>query len=214
MHETPGTDVSGGENGGVPLGFGGLYASVGDHIGHFYQTGEERTNLVVSFLRAGLEAGEKCMYFMNPGTRQELEDGLADAGIPVKAVMDSGQLIIGEGEDEPKKMRAALASALTEIPGAFPLLRWGGDMTWSLGKIPTTEKLMEWETHCNVIENPRVVFLCQYDLTAFRGDVVMDALKTHPLCVVGNIIHENPYYEEPEAFLEELRGRAPRAMAS
>ncbi len=43
MEENPGTDVSGGENGRVPMGFGGLYASVGDHIGHFYQTGEERT---------------------------------------------------------------------------------------------------------------------------------------------------------------------------
>ncbi len=169
---------------------------------------------MVSFLRAGLEAGEKCMYFMNPGTRQELEDGLADAGIPVKVVMDSGQLVIDEGQDEPKKMQAALASALTEIPGAFPLLRWGGDMTWSLGKLPTTEILMEWETHCNVIENPRAVFLCQYDLTAFRGDVVMDALKTHPLCVVSNAIHQNPYYEKPEVFLDELRHRHSTVLAS
>ncbi len=214
MAENPGTDVSGGENGGVPMGFGGLFASVGDHIGHFYQTGEERTNLVVSFLRAGLEAGEKCMYFMNAGPRLELEDGLSDAGIPVNAVMDSGQLVIDEGQDEPKKMQAALASALTEIPGAFPLLRWGGDMTWSLGKLPTTEMLMEWETHCNVIENPRAVFLCQYDLTAFRGNVVMDAMKTHPLCVVSNVIHQNPYYEKPEVFLEELRHRDSTALTN
>ena len=128
--------------------------------------------------------------------------------------MDSGQLMIDEGQDEAKKMQDALASALGEIPGRFSLLRWGGDMTWSLGKLPTTEKLMEWETHCNVIENPRAVFLCQYDLTAFRGNVVMDAMKTHPLCVVGNVIHENPYYEKPQAFLEELRGRAPTALAS
>ncbi len=214
MHETPGTDVSGGESGRVPMGFGGLYASVGDHIGHFYQTGEERTSIVASFLRAGLETGEKCMYFMNPGPRQELEDGLADAGIPVKAVMDSGQLVIDEGEDDPKKMQAALASALGEIPGRFPLLRWGGDMTWSLGKLPTTEMLMEWETHCNVIENPRAVFLCQYDLTAFRGNVVMDAMKTHPLCVVSNVIHQNPYYEKPEVFLDELRHRHSTVLAS
>jgi len=199
---------------GSPWGLAVSIASVGDHIGHFYQTGEERTNLVVSFLRAGLEAGEKCMYFMNPGPRQELEDGLADAGIPLKAVMDSGELIVDEGADNPEAMQDALGSALAEIPGRFPLLRWGGDMTWALGKLPTTEMLMEWETHCNVIENPRAVFLCQYDLTAFRGNVVMDALKTHPLCVVSNAIHQNPYYEKPQAFLEELRRRAPTALAS
>lgn len=102
MRENPGTDVSGGEKGGVPMGFGGLYASAGDHLGHFYQTGEERTNLVVSFLSAGLEAGDKRMYFMNPGPRQELEDGLADAGIPVQAVMDSGRLVIDEDYEKPQ----------------------------------------------------------------------------------------------------------------
>ena len=55
------------------------------------------------------------MYFMNPGPRQELEDGLADAGIPVKAVMDSGHLIVDEGADNPEAMRDALGSALAEI---------------------------------------------------------------------------------------------------
>ena len=73
---------------------------------------------------------------------------------------------------------------------------------------------MEWETHCNVIESPRAVFLCQYDLTPFRGDVVMDALKTHPLCVVSNVIHQNPYYEKPEVFLDELRHRDSTVPAS
>ncbi len=73
---------------------------------------------------------------------------------------------------------------------------------------------MEWETHCNVIENPRAVFLCQYDLTAFRGNVVMDAMKTHPLCVVSNVIHQNPYYEKPEVFLDELRHRHSTVLAS
>ena len=66
---------------------------------------------------------------------------------------------------------------------------------------------MEWESHCNVIENARAVFLCQYDLATFLGNVVMDALKTHPICIVGNAIHENPFYEEPAVFLKELENR-------
>lgn len=66
---------------------------------------------------------------------------------------------------------------------------------------------MEWETMCNVIEGPPAVFLCQYDLTQFLGSVVIDALKTHPLCVVSSVIHKNPFYEKPELFLEGLRRR-------
>ncbi len=110
-------------------------------------------------------------------------------------------------------MQDTLGQALGEIGTRFPLLRWGGDMTWCLKKLPTTEKLMEWESHCNTIEQPPAVFLCQYELTAFLGSVVMDALKTHPLCVVSNAIHRNPYYQEPEAFLEHLRRRKPTPLA-
>ncbi len=195
--------------GGVSLGFGDLYAAAGDHIGHFYQTREEWKELLVPFIRTGLKAGEKCVYVISPGSgRQELKEALAVTGVDVDSALTSGQLMLDEGKREPEEMQEALDRALAEIPVKFPLLRWGGDMTWSLEKVPTTEKLMEWETHCNVIENPRAVFLCQYDLTAFAGNVVMDALRTHPLCVVSNVIHQNPYFEEPEVFLERLRCQA------
>ena len=63
------------------------------------------------------------------------------------------------------------------------------------------------------VENPAEVFLCQYELTAFLGTVVMDALKTHPICIISNVIHQNPYYEKPEVYLEELRRRNSTALA-
>ncbi len=198
----------------VDLGFGNLYASVGHHIGHFYQTREEWKNLAAPFLQTGLESGEKCMYFISAerGMR-ELRESLAAAGTDTEGVLKSGQLVLDEGKSDPKGMQDALQSALAEIPGKFPLLRWAGDMTWSLKKLPTAESLMEWETHCNTIENPPAVFLCQYDLRSFHGNVVMDALRTHPVCIISNVIHQNPYYETPEVYLEELRRRDTTALA-
>lgn len=80
-------------------------------------------------------------------------------------------------------------------------------MTWSLRQASTSEMLMVWETMCNTFENPPAVFLCQYDLAQFLGSVVIDALKTHPLCIIGSAIHQNPFYEQPEVFLEALRRR-------
>ncbi len=44
--------------------------------------------------------------------------------------------------------------------------------------------------------------------------VVMDALKARPLCIVRNVIPQNPRHEEPEAFLEELRQRDLTVLAS
>ena len=189
----------------VSLGFANLSAAVGDHIGHFFQTSEEWRAVLIPFLKNGLSDGHKCVYVMSPDhAQQEIEKSLADEGVDVAEVSASGQLVLEKGRTTPQAMRDWLAEAITDAEGRFPMTRWGGDMTWSLKKMPTSKMLMEWECMCNVIDAPPVVFLCQYDLTQFRGDVVIDAFKTHPLCIVGNLIHQNPLYVEPEVFLREL----------
>jgi len=208
------TGNPGAQDNRVSLGFGKLYASPGDHIGHFYRTTEEGKDVLVSFLKAGLEAGEKCVCLISAGrSREELLEALTDAEVAVEPSVASGQLVIDEGKSEPKALQHMLGQALAEIPGRFPFLRWAGVMSWPLKKVPTTEKLMEWETHCNLVEDPAAVFLCQYELPTFLGTVVMDAMKTHPICIVSNVIHQNPYYEKPEVYLEELRHRDSTTLA-
>ncbi len=198
----------------VSLGFGQLYASVGDHIGHFYESAEEEQEVLVSFLKTGLEGRDKCVCLVGAGRRREtLLDRLRAAGIDVEAAIASDQLFVDEGSSDPEILRQILREALATIPERFSLLRWVGVMSWALGKMPSTEKLMEWETHCNTVEKPTAVFLCQYELQTFRGNVVMDALKTHPISVVGNAIHQNPYYEDPEVYLQAVRRRDPTPMA-
>ena len=128
----------------VDLGFGGLSASIGDHIGHLYQTQEEWRTLLVGFLAAGLQTSDnKCVYFTNgDDTRQKIEDGLAEAGVDVASMMASGQLVLGEASPTPQEMKDRLNQVLAEVPGRFRLVRWGGDMTWTLGKVATSEALI------------------------------------------------------------------------
>ena len=192
----------------VDLGFGGLHATAGDHIGHFYRTRADWRELLTPFLYEGLATGDKCVSICPKASQQEILDALEAIGIDVENVLSSGQLLFDGGKSTPEELQDLLTSAIAEIPGKFRFLRWGGDMTWSLSEMPTTETLMKWETVCNVIDDPPAIFLCQYDLTQFLGTVVLDALKTHPLCIIGSTIHQNPYYEDPEVFLEELRTRA------
>ncbi len=61
MQENRQEPIGDGGNGRVSLGFGDLYGSPGDHIGHFYETKEECKEVLVSFLKAGLEEDEKCV---------------------------------------------------------------------------------------------------------------------------------------------------------
>ena len=213
MHKTSNNAGSSSVNERIRLGFGNLHVSTSDHIAHFYRRDEEWLELAAGFFQTGLQSGDKCVCVIRPGSREgALKQRLSDDGAPVEAALASGQFMLFEGRDDPSLMQDELATVLADVPGRYPLLRWAGDMSWSLQQLPTSEKLMEWESHCNTVENPPAVFLCQYDLRAFLGSVVMDAMRTHPLCVVGDAIHQNPYYQRPEEFLAEMSQRSPTAL--
>ena len=79
-------------------------------------------------------------------------------------------------------------------------------MNWAMGKMPSAEKLLEWEAFYDQYVAPRSDFvaLCQYDHSRFGGSAVMSALQTHPLTIIGGIVQENPFYRDPEDVLREL----------
>jgi hypothetical protein len=47
-------------------------------------------------------------------------------------------------------------------------------------------------------------------LGKFGGDTVIDIMRTHPMIIIGGLLHRNPFYVPPEEFLREVRQR--RAM--
>ena len=79
-------------------------------------------------------------------------------------------------------------------------------MTRASGKLPTAEKLLEWEAFYDKYVGPRANFvaLCQYDQSRFGGSAIMCALQTHPLSIIGNIVQENPFYRDPGEVLQEI----------
>ena len=195
-------------NGRVDLGFAGLTAAVGDHIGHYYQSESEAQALVVGFLAAGLQTGEdKCVYLCDEETQERIVGALTEQGFDVAGALANGQLTMDTGRPSPEDLKQRLHDVLAEVPQRYRLVRWVGDMTWSFGQMVDSETLMEWETMCNVVHSPQAVFLCQYDLHRFIGSVIIDALKSHPLSIVGKAVLQNPYFLDPQDFLSEIRNR-------
>src|SRR5258707_12818126 len=45
------------------------------------------------------------------------------------------------------------------------------------------------------------IVVCTYDLSKFRASVVMDALRTHPVVIIGGILQENPFFVPPSQLL-------------
>lgn len=194
-------------DGRIDLGFGGLMASVGDHIGHYYQDIDECVSLAADFFAPAFdEPPDKCVCLADSESRARIESALRARGIDVEEARSSGQLVVFAGSPSPADLEARLQEELRDVPERFRLIRWLGDMTWSFQQMADSETLMEWESLCNVV-SARAVFVCQYDLHRFPGSVVVDALRSHPLSIVGDTIYENPYFLNPQEFLQQVRSR-------
>ena len=91
---------------------------------------------------------------------------------------------------------------------AFALTRMVAHMEWALEDRPRVDDLVEYETRVNYMW-PRYkdAVICVYDLAKFGGHIVMDMIRTHPMVLIGGIIQENPFFQPPDEFLEELRER-------
>jgi len=56
--------------------------------------------------------------------------------------------------------------------------------------------------------------ICAYDLSKFGASVVIDAMRTHPVVLIGGLLQENPFFVPPDQFLLELRERRAARMSA
>jgi hypothetical protein len=81
-------------------------------------------------------------------------------------------------------------------------------MDWAVEGRNVLLDLMEFEARVNEIWSRHDdIVICVYDLRKFGGETIVDVLRTHPLVIIGGILHRNPYYIPPEQFLQEVRQR-------
>ncbi|NMO22197.1 histidine kinase [Pyxidicoccus fallax] len=183
----------------------------GDHVCLIYETFEEQMAALVPFFQEGLTRGECCAYIVDERAVDEVAAAMAAQGIDVESARASGALrfltkrdaYLRSGEFDPEAMIAFLGqtqdAALAE---GFTGLRVTGEMTWALGPETGCERLIEYEALINrFFPGSRSLAICQYSRARFPADIIRDTLRTHPVAVVGNEVHENLFYESPEMVL-------------
>jgi hypothetical protein len=70
------------------------------------------------------------------------------------------------------------------------------------------ENLVEYETRLNyVLPKYSDPVICTYDISKFSSGVLMDILRTHPVAIVGSLVHENPFFVPPDELLLEIERR-------
>ncbi|MFP4034434.1 MAG: MEDS domain-containing protein [Desulfovermiculus sp.] len=195
-----------------------MQLSVGDHLCCLYMTEEEHREILVPFIRDGLEQGDKVLYIVDARTAESIL-GFWDRQSPSTVQYPtSGQLVIAESREtyirnglfDPDAMLAMLqVETDAAVSQGFRALRVTGEMSWALRGLPGSERLMEYEGKLNQFfpANP-VIGMCQYDMRRFEPNVLLDVLATHPIAVVRNTCYENMYYMPPEEFLGPNRAEA------
>jgi hypothetical protein len=178
---------------------------------------DEQHRVLRSFITDGFDQGDKAFHLVDPDRREEHLRRLADAGIDLQEAMDTGQLEVRPWEDGPlhgdrfdqDSWMASFEQVLKSGPAAgYSQTRFLAHMEWALVDLPGVEDLIEFETHVNdVVPKYDDIVICAYDLTRFGANVVMDALRTHPVVIVGGLLQENPFFVPPDQFLLELRER-------
>lgn len=183
----------------------------GDHLCLVYRSAAEQTATLVPFLKAGLAAGERCLFVGHGTSGRRLEHALQEAGVDVQGECDRGALVcvthrdhwLPGGRFDPGAMMDALRQTEQQaLEDGFSGLRATWNMGWVLEGTPGADRLIEYEAHLNrFLAGSRTCALCRYSREGSSPELIEDALQTHPLAVLGDQICPNAYYEPPDMVL-------------
>jgi len=193
----------------IKLGLKNL--SPGDHLCFIYATEKEHRELLTPFMRQGLEQRECVIYMADTHTAEEVLNYLRVDGMEVGRYLENGQLVIlsmGEAFKKqevfnPEKMIAVLREKSSRaLKEGYAAARITGEMSWVLNGLPGSERLMDYEVKLNEFLTDRnCAAICQYDRGRFDSTLILDALATHPVAVIGEEFIDNFYYMPPKDFL-------------
>lgn len=194
------------------------------HVCGLFNSKDEQFDTLLPFFLEGVAQGEKIIEIVDPALRDEYVGRMRGAGIDIDQSRASGQVEVCGWEDghlkggffDQEKMIGHVEEVLNTCKTeGYPLTRLVGHMEWASTDVPGVEDLVEYESRINhTLSRFDDPVICCYDVAKFSADVILGVLRTHPMVLVGGTLHRNPFYVEPDRFLEELRARKATTLTS
>ena len=190
--------------------------SEGMHICAFFRTSAERYRVLMPFIREGMEQGDRAFHIVNPSLRGEHVQRIAEVGVDTTRAEVEGQLeIIGWDEAYLRGGRFSQTAMLSLLPvllnkgrtRGFPITRFIADVAWVLNE-GAVDSILEYECRVNLaLPKAGDIVICAYDLDTVDAAMVIAAMRTHPIVLIGGIVQHNPFYVPPDELLRELNER-------
>jgi PAS domain S-box-containing protein len=180
----------------------------GDHLCLFYHKDPvEQMPALIPFIQEALAKREQFIYIADDHTVDDLVSHLQIGGIDVNKHVDRGALKLWTRREwrqpgklsSAKKSRQVLDFMKSAADDGFAGVRFGVEMTWTVGPDIDPADLEHWEASVNELFSPgsnrRII--CQYNRSRLSPEALLIALHTHPLAIWGNHVYPNWFYEAP-----------------
>lgn len=187
------------------------------HACAFFNSKAEEHEMLLPFVRDGVALGEKSFHIVDDAFRDGFRERLAATGLDASALEATGQLEIRGWDNAHLKpgffdqhaMLALVEEVLsTATKEGYRHVRWIADMGWALSEKAGVDDLAEYCARLNdVVPKFPATVICTYDLMRFSATQVLDVLRSHPMAVIGGIVHENPFYVPPDEFISRRSRR-------
>ena len=194
----------------VALGIGGLEADPGDHICGVFSGEEERDQVLIPFLRAGLASGDKCICVIDGTAPGQIVSTLGPGGEAAALTAGKQLEVIGAAEMYLRSGRFSADEVIGVWKAAISDAMYAGQFdavrvveTWSRRDVlPDLSELLMLESEMNryLPLYPQVV-MCLYDMDQFGSGALVNLVMTHPRMLAGGLVIENPYYLTPDEVL-------------
>ena len=187
------------------------------HICAVVNSREEEFSIHMPFSKEGLDNGDKVIQIIDIAQKGDHAAALQALGADVASAEAKGQLAFAhwadayltEGRFDPEATLKVLESIIADRKAkGYPLSRVVGNMEWALSGVPGGENLLEYEARVNQVSRHHPdTFICVYDTRKFGASQLVDIIRTHPVVIMGGVIHENPFFVPPEQMLQEIAER-------
>jgi hypothetical protein len=196
-----------------------LCGNVIPHPGHvcaFFDSREQKYDTLIPFFADGIAEGDWIINIVDEDDHDDHLQTLEAAQVPVQDALQREQLkvftaestYLEEGITNLDRLLDMLRVTLESATREHQCVRTCGEMNW-IGRTKMPVKtVLEYEARVNtVVGAGECTMLCVYDMAETPSSIVSDILATHPFAIIKGRFRPNPYYVQPEEYLQMLAGR-------
>ena len=196
-----------------PISFAGGVLAPYRHVCAFINSRQEEQRILDPFVQDALATGDTMMYVVDPRSRASVVSHLRHLGFDASKLLAQRRCEVRTWADTYLRGghfdQDQMIEVLDEVLGvsASPRIRMIIDMGWAAEE-RVLDQMLEYEARANLVQPKYAhVAICLYDTAKFGGDVLIDALRTHPMALIGGVLQVNPFFTPMTEFVAELRAR-------